>query len=75
MYPAICDAVHRELDELEEKYSGGAQMSTQDLDVFDKIVHALKSLATYEAMKGADSGRTERRYREYEQPIREYRRY
>ena len=74
MYPAICDAVHRELDNLEEKYSGGAQMSTQDLDVIDKMVHALKSLATYEAMKGADSGRTERRYREYE-PTREYRRY
>ena len=74
MYPAICDAIHRELEQLEDKYTGGAQMTGQDLEHVDKMVHALKSLATYEAMKSAESGRTERRYRDYE-PTREYRRY
>ena len=70
MYPAICDAVHAELEKLEDKYSGGAQMTEKDLIDFDRMVHALKSIATYEAMKETDTGRSRNRYYE-----REYRRY
>ena len=52
MYDAICEAIHRELDGLEDKYSKGTQLSGQDLEHIDKMAHALKSLATYDAMKG-----------------------
>ena len=53
MYNVLCDAIHQELDALEDKFAkGGAQMTGQDLDHIDKMFHALKSLATYEAMKG-----------------------
>jgi hypothetical protein len=56
MYEGICDAIHREMDELEKKYETGAQLSGQDLEHIDKMAHALKSLATYEAMKGNSEG-------------------
>ena len=52
MYHAICEAIHKELDQLENKYSGGAQLATKDLDDIDKMAHALKCLKTYEAMEG-----------------------
>ena len=39
---------------LEEKVKGSAEMSVQDLDKIDKLVHAMKSLATYKAMKEAE---------------------
>ena len=53
MFEGICDALHREMDMLEEKYSSGnAQLNPQDLEHIDKMAHALKSLATYDAMKG-----------------------
>jgi len=52
MYHAICDAIHKELDQLEDKYSGGAQVTGQDLEHIDKMFHALKCLKTYEAMDG-----------------------
>jgi hypothetical protein len=53
MYEGICEALSREMDMLEEKYSSGkATMNPQDLEHIDKMSHALKSLATYEAMKG-----------------------
>ena len=53
MFEGICEALHREMDMLDEKYSSGkVQMSGQDLEHIDKMAHALKSLATYEAMKG-----------------------
>ena len=42
MYEAICDAIFRELDKMEEKYKTGAQLTTADLDDFDRMVHALK---------------------------------
>ena len=52
MYEAICDALHREMDLLEEKYaSGKTAMTAADLEHIDRMAHALKSLATYEAMK------------------------
>ena len=52
MFEGICEAIHREMDQLEDKYSGGAQLSGQDLEHIDKMAHALKSLKTYEAMSG-----------------------
>lgn len=51
----------KELDNIEERYRGGAEMSEADLRKIDMLVHALKSLATYEAMKEAAE------YQEYEQ--------
>ena len=48
----------KELETLERKYQGGAEMAVADLDKIDKLAHALKSLATYTAMK--DHGYSER---------------
>ena len=52
MYQGICEAIHKELEQLDEKYSKGTQMSGSDLDAINKMAHALKSLKTYEAMEG-----------------------
>lgn len=52
MYEGICEAIHRELGQLEEKFANGAQINGQELDHIDKMAHALKSLAAYEAMQG-----------------------
>jgi hypothetical protein len=52
MFDGICEALHREMDQLDEKFAGGAQMSGQELEHIDKMAHALKSLETYKAMKG-----------------------
>lgn len=43
-----------ELETIEQKLQGGSEMSIQDLEKTDKLAHALKSLATYKAMKEAD---------------------
>jgi len=53
MFDGICEALHREMDVLEDKYSNGkASMNPQDLEHIDRMAHALKSLKTYEAMTG-----------------------
>lgn len=52
MFEGICEAIHKEMDVLDDKYSKGTQLSGQDLEHIDKMAHALKSLATYDAMKG-----------------------
>lgn len=52
MFEGICAALHREMEQLDEKFSQGASMNGQELDHIDKMAHALKSLATYEAMQG-----------------------
>lgn len=44
----------KELDNLEEKFQSGSEMSIQDLEKIDKLYHALKSMATYNAMKEAE---------------------
>lgn len=55
MFEGICDILHREMEMFEEKYSDGkTTMVPQDLAHIDTIAHALKCLATYEAMKGAE---------------------
>lgn len=45
----------KELEALEHKLQGGAEMSTADLDKIDKLAHAMKSLATYKAMKDPEA--------------------
>ena len=52
MFENICEAIHREMHELDKKYANGTQLSGKDLEDVDKMAHALKSIATYEAMKG-----------------------
>lgn len=52
MFEGICEAIHKEMDMLDDKYSKGTQLSAQDLEHIDKMAHALKSLRTYEAMAG-----------------------
>lgn len=47
-------ALCKELDILEQKFRGGADMTPQDLERIDKMAHAMKSLATYKAMKEAE---------------------
>lgn len=44
----------KELDNLEDKLRNGADMTMQDLEKIDKLYHALKSKATYDAMKDAE---------------------
>ena len=46
----------KELEQLEAKYASNPtqQMSSQDLETIDKLYHALKSMATYTAMKEAE---------------------
>ena len=54
MFDGICDAIHREMEMLDNKYSEGkTNLNGQDLEHIDKMAHALKSLATYEAMLGS----------------------
>jgi len=52
MFEGICEAIHKELDVLDEKYSKGTQLSGKDLEDIDKMAHALKSLKGYEVMLG-----------------------
>ena len=52
MYEGISEAIHKELDILDEKYAKGTQLSSQDLDHIDRMAHALKCLKTCEAMEG-----------------------
>ena len=52
MFDGICEAIHNELDKLDEKYSKGIQMNGTDLENIDKMTHALKCLKTYETMQG-----------------------
>ena len=52
MFDGICEAIHKEMELLEDKYEKGTQLSSQDLEHIDKMAHALKSLKTYEAMAG-----------------------
>ena len=56
MYENITDILHRELERLDEKYAQEAkEISNTDLDVVDKVTHALKSMACLEEKR--DAGR------------------
>lgn len=71
-YENLEEAMCRELDMLDKKYGGEkGEMSAQDVEKADKLYHALKSAATYHAMKDAEgwedkdaSGRSYRRGRD-----------
>ena len=69
MFEGIVETMHHEMDLLEDKFQDGNAMSEKDLEMIDKMAHALKCLATYEAMKGGcvDEGSYARmkRYRKY----------
>ena len=69
MFERLCDTLHREMEIIEDKYADGkTPMTAQDLEHIDKIAHALKCLATYEAMKGCGeegSYAKIKRYRRY----------
>lgn len=43
----------KEIETIEEKYRGGAEMSDVDLKRLDLLYHTLKSKATYDAMAEA----------------------
>ena len=59
MYRAIYDAIHRELAMLDERFASGNSINAAELEMIDKAAHALKCLATYDAM----TEETERRKR------------
>ena len=63
MFDGIYEAVHRELDKLNEKYAAGTQMSGKDLEDIDLMAHAIKCLATYEAMIEAEKEPVRSSYR------------
>ena len=76
MFESISDALHREMAKLDEKYSAGTQMSDKDLVDIDRMAHALKCIATYEAMTGGsvprDRGRMTGRYYADQESYRRY---
>ena len=66
-YEALEKAMCKELEMLEQKVKSLPELPVQDLEKIDKLAHALKSLATYKAMKeaeedGYDRGMSGRRY-------------
>ena len=70
-YTNLEDTMCRELEKLDKKYASEQEMSMQDAEKVDLIYHALKSAATYHAMKDAEgweekdaSGRSYRRGRD-----------
>lgn len=53
----------REMEMLNQKYSNGSEMSENDLKRIDLLAHAMKSLATYSAMKESEGwGETSERH-------------
>ena len=44
----------KELEAIEQKLKGGTEMSETDLKRVDMLTHAMKSLATFKAMKEAE---------------------
>ena len=54
-YENLEEAMCRELEMLNKKYGGDTkEMSPQDVEKIDILYHALKSAATYHAMKDAE---------------------
>ena len=50
MFDGIYNVFHRELGAYEDKYANGVKLTEQDVIDIDRMAHALKCLATYEAM-------------------------
>ena len=71
-YENLEEAMCMELEKLDKKYGGEhAEMTVQDVEKADLLYHALKSAATYHAMKDSEgweekdaSGRSYRRGRD-----------
>ena len=54
-YEHLEDAMCRELEKLDKKYAAEpGEMTEQDVERADVLYHALKSAATYHAMKDAE---------------------
>lgn len=53
-FEALEKAMCKELEAIEQKLKGGTEMSETDLKRVDMLTHAMKSLATYTAMKDAE---------------------
>lgn len=53
-FESLEKALCKEMEAIEQKLKAGTEMSVQDLDKVDKLAHAMKSLATYKAMKEAE---------------------
>lgn len=53
-FEALEKAMCKELEAIEQKIKGGTEMSETDLKRIDMLAHAMKSLATYKAMKEAE---------------------
>jgi len=53
-FEALEKAMCKELEAIQQKLVGGAEMSETELRRVDMLTHAMKSLATYEAMKDAE---------------------
>ena len=65
MFESLYSAIFHEMELLDNKLQGGkAPMSSQDLENIDKMAHAIKCLATYEAMKETHD-RPRSKYEEY----------
>lgn len=54
MFENLEKCMHKELEVFDQKIKSGTEISTADLEKIDKLTHALKSLATYTAMKEAE---------------------
>ena len=61
-YMMLENKLCKELEMLEEKYRTGAEMSEGDLRRIDLLVHSMKSLATYTAMKQSEMGQYNNSY-------------
>jgi hypothetical protein len=55
MFEGIKEAIHKEMDMLDEKYSKGTQLSDKDLADIDKMAHAMKCIVGYEMAEGESS--------------------
>ena len=53
-YEHLEKAMCKELEKLDKKYTADTEMTEQDAERADKLYHALKSAATYHAMKDAE---------------------
>lgn len=65
MFENLENVLCQELEELDEKYKDGQEISAGDLQKADLVFHALKSAETYKAMKDGgmmDEGQSERSY-------------
>lgn len=74
-YEHLEKALCKELEKLDKKYTADAEMTEQDADRADKLYHALKSAATYHAMKDAEEEEGEDGYSGMYRRGRSYARY